>query len=135
MDSFEFNPTLFDTMENGPVLKKPRQTITSPRSPRIHSNLHTEANDLFLFLLGHNVTDNKYELIGNIITYLQAHLLLPKGDFYSQSTEVGRWLQFTQFLFTRYTRYVKHYSKRQLRQKMIEAILEEMKRIQIERRR
>jgi hypothetical protein len=133
MDSFEFNPALFDSLHEPTPFKR-----TRPSSPREAMKqapppcFYEEASNLFYFLHEYQgKLQDKYNLIGELLTFLQANLKIPKTNLYAQENELGRWLQFIQFLFTNYTKHIKVHTKRQLRQTIVSIITEELHRANV----
>lgn len=126
MDQFQFDSTLFDKQNQLGNKRKLTDLNVSPR--RKQTDLSMYARDIFYFMYTPTNPTDKYELIGELTTYLEANLTIPKTDLYAQTTKAGRWLQFVQFLFTTYLRHAKQYSKRQLRQYVVSRILHEMHR-------
>jgi hypothetical protein len=131
MDQFPFDSTLFEQQN---YFEKKRKLTPLNFSPRQRpTDLSIYARDVFYFMYTPTNPSDKYELIGELTTYLEANLSLPKSELYTQTTKAGRWLQFVQFLFTTYLRLAKQYSKRQLRQYVVSHILHEMHRAGVEK--
>lgn len=126
MDAFKLNMNLFDEIppdEN----KNKRKIDNQPTSPRKKGkDLSTYALDLFHLMHEPISPTDKYQLIGDLASYLDANLVLPKSDLYPQTNKIGRWLQMIQALFTIYIRFAKIYSKRALRQHVVSKILNEL---------
>lgn len=120
MDSFEFDSSLFDTNKQAKKAKIPKPDFTEV------------ASKIFSTLREHNPTECcKYDLIAKLLMLLQEKVRIPPSDFYLQRTEIGRWLQFIEFLFTNYSAQAQIILKRSLRQVVITSIIAEMNRAEI----